>query len=180
MDAIVIGLKTISAFPLARTAMLVWCGLFVFVCILSFATATVPDRKLYSAGRDGARKAPLRAIRASYESDPEKWLLYEEEIFYVRDPEELTGEEREAYERARVRCVNGGEEAREIGSRIRLRRWEAKNYLKFFYGLHREKGLRPVRRRRRAEEPERLRELEADEELEDEIDEDYDEETAED
>lgn len=158
MDAILIGLRTVLAFPLVRTALLVWFGLFVFVCLLSVTTATVPDRKLYRAGNDGARKAPLRAILSSFDETPEKWLLYEEEIFYVRDPGALEGEQREAYERARVRCVNGGAEARAVGSRIRLRRTEAQAYLKFFYSLHRERAeaKRPEKRRRRAEDAEDL------------------------
>lgn len=150
MDAIIIGLKTVLAFPVVRMGILVWFGLFVFICLLSVTTATVADRKLYSAGSDGARKAPLRAILASYKDSPEKWLFYEEEVFYVRNPGELEGEKREAYERARVRCVNGGAEAREVGSRIRLRRTETQAYLKFFYGLHREKSKLPPKRRARA------------------------------
>ena len=164
MDAIIIGLRTVLAFPLVRTALLAWLGLFIFVCLLSVTTATVPDRKLYRAGNDGARKAPLRAILSSYEEAPEKWLLYEEEIFYVRDPDALEGEQREAYERARVRCVNGGAEARAVGSRIRLRRTETNAYLKFFYGLHRERG--EAKRPRRGREP--VREDEGAEETEEE------------
>ena len=152
MDSIIIGLKTVLAFPLTRTAILVWFGLFVLICLFSVATATVPDRKLYSAGKDGARKAPLRAILESYETNPDKWLFYEEEIFYVRDPETLEGEKREAYERARVRCVNGGAEAREVGSRIRLRRTDTQAYLKFFYGLHREKEAPAAKRRRKGDD----------------------------
>ena len=164
MDAIIIGLKTLLAFPIARVALLVWCGLFVFVCLASVATSTVADRKLYTAGKDGARKAPLRAILDSYRENPEKWLFYEEEIFYVRDPDSLEGEALEAYERARVRCVNGGADARAVGSRIRLRRTDIKAYLNFFYGLHRERGEQPVRPRRRRDEDEDYEEQELDEE----------------
>ena len=119
---------------------------FVFFCLLSIAFAIVPSRKLFKAGSDGAKKAPLSAIKESYEENPEKWLLYEEEIFYVKDPDELEGEDREAYERARVRCVDGGTEARQVGSRIRVGRTEAQAYLRFFYGLHKERKSRKAPR----------------------------------
>ena len=139
MDTIIIVLKAAMGIPIVRLALVAWCVLFVFICLLSISIATVPSRRLYKAGSDGAKKAPLSAIKDSYEEHPEKWLLYEEEIFYVKDPDSLEGEDREAYERARVRCVDGGAEARRVGSRIRVGRTEAQAYLRFFYSLHKER-----------------------------------------
>ncbi len=158
MDTIVIAFKAAMGIPLVRILFFAWCIFFLFICVLSIASATVPSRKLYKAGSDGAKKAPLSAIKKSYKESPEKWLLYEEEIFYVKDPDELEGEDLEAYERARVRCVDGGKDARQVGSRIRVRRGEAQAYLRFFYGLHKErkpKSTAPLPRRRvKREEPE--------------------------
>ena len=151
MDTIVIVLKAAMGIPIVRLALLAWCVLFAFICLLSISIATVPSRRLYKAGTDGAKKAPLSAIKDSYEEHPEKWLLYEEEIFYVKDPDSLEGEDREAYERALVRCVDGGAEARRVGNRIRVGRTEAQAYLRFFYGLHRERKTR-VKQPRAAEE----------------------------
>lgn len=139
MDTIIIAFKAAMGIPAIRLLLLGWCVLFAFICLLSIASATVPSRRLYSAGSDGARKAPLDAIKDSYEEHPEKWLLYEEEIFYVTDPDSLEGEDREAYERALVRCVDGGAEARRVGNRIRVGRTEAQAYLRFFYSLHKER-----------------------------------------
>ena len=139
MDTIIIVLKAAMGIPIVRLALVAWCVLFVFICLLSISIATVPSRRLYKAGTDGAKKAPLSAIKDSYEEHPEKWLLYEEEIFYVKDPDSLEGEDREAYERARVRCVDGGAEARRVGNRIRVGRTEAQAYLRFFYSLHKER-----------------------------------------
>ncbi len=139
MDVLVIALKYLLGIPLVRVLMFAWLVFFVFICIVSITTATVPSHKLYKAGSDGAKKAPLSAIKKSYEENPERWLLYEEEIYYVKNPDELSDEEQTAYERARVRCIDGGEEARKVGSRIRVGRTEAKAYLRFFYGLHRER-----------------------------------------
>ena len=99
MDSIIIAFKTAMGIPLVRVLFIAWCVLFLFVCMLSIAIARVPSRGLYKAGSDGAKKAPLSAIKESYKENPEKWLLYEEEIFYVKNPDELTGEDREAYER---------------------------------------------------------------------------------
>ena len=139
MDVIVIALKYLLGFPIVQILIFAWIGFFLFICILSITSSTVPAKRLYKAGSDGAKKAPLSAIKKSYEENPEKWLLYEEEIFYVKNPDELSGEDREAYERARVRCVNGGKEARQVGTRFRVGRTEAKAYLRFFYGLHKER-----------------------------------------
>ena len=148
MDSIIIAFKTAMGIPLVRVLFIAWCVLFLFVCMLSIAIARVPSRGLYKAGSDGAKKAPLSAIKESYKENPEKWLLYEEEIFYVKNPDELTGEDREAYERARVRCVDGGAEARKVGSRIRVGRTETQEYLRFFYRLHKER--KPPRKLARA------------------------------
>ena len=139
MDSIIIFLKMAMGIPLVRLGLLAWWVFFAFICLLSISISTVPSRKLYKAGSDGAKKAPLSAIKDSYEEHPEKWLLYEEEIFYVKDPDELEGEDREAYERALVRCVDGGADARRIGNRIRVGRTEAQAYLRFFYSLHKER-----------------------------------------
>ena len=139
MDTIVIAFKAAMGIPLVRILFFAWCIFFVFICVLSIASATVPSRKLYRAGSDGAKKAPLSAIKKSYKENPEKWLLYEEEIFYVKDPDELDGEDLEAYERARVRCVDGGADARRVGTRYRVGRTEAQAYLHFFYSLHKER-----------------------------------------
>ena len=150
MDSIIIAFKTGMAIPLVRILFIAWCVLFLFICMLSIAIARVPSRRLYKAGADGAKKAPLDAIKQSYKENPEKWLLYEEEIFYVTDPDGLTGEDLEAYERARVRCVDGGKEARQVGSRIRVGRTETQEYLRFFYSLHKErKPKRVVEKKRR-------------------------------
>lgn len=158
MDTIVIVFKTAMGIPLVRILFIAWCVIFLFICMLSIATAQVTSRRLFKKGKDGAKKAPLDAIIENYKQHPEKWLLYEEEIFYVKDPEELTGEDLEAYERARVRCVDGGKDARQVGSRIRVKRSEAQAYLRFFYGLHKErkpKSTSPVPRRHgKREEPE--------------------------
>ena len=140
MDSIVMILKILMASPIFRIAMVAWVGYFVFIVILSIQSATIPDRRLYKAGADGAKKASLSTIRSGYRSNPEKWLLYEEEIFYVKDPEKLSEDEREDYEMARARCVNGGSEARRIGTRVRVSRTEARAYLRFFYGLHKERA----------------------------------------
>ena len=139
MDTIIIAFKAAMGIPLVRLLFIAWCALFLFFCVLSIALATVPSRRLYKAGKDNAKKAPLSAIKKSYQENPEKWLLYEEEIFYVKDPDDLTGDDLEAYERARVRCVDGGEEARQVGKRIRVGRTEAQAYLRFFYSLHKER-----------------------------------------
>ena len=143
MDSIVMILKYMMGMPQFRIFIIAWIAFFAFMVVLSIRTATVPARQLYKAGADGAKKASLSAIRHSYRSNPEKWLLYEEEIFYVKNPDALTGEEREAYTMARARCINGGSEARKVGMRVRVRRSEAKAYLRFFYGLHKER-LRTV------------------------------------
>ena len=170
MDSIIIAFKTAMGIPLVRVLFIAWCVLFLFVCMLSIAIARVPSRGLYKAGSDGAKKAPLSAIKESYKENPEKWLLYEEEIFYVKDPDELTGEDREAYERARVRCVDGGAEARKVGSRIRVGRTETQEYLRFFYRLHKER--KPPSKLARAvkaeteEEPQEEPQLETREETE--------------
>ncbi len=171
MDSIIIAFKTAMGIPLIRILFIAWCVLFVFICLLSIATARVPSRRLYKAGKDKAKKAPLDAIIENYKEHPEKWLLYEEEIFYVKDPEELTGEDLEAYERARARCVDGGKEARQVGSRIRVGRTETQAYLRFFYSLHKERKPKdsavPFRGRRtkneRYEEEERVEEIGEDE-----------------
>ena len=139
MDSIVMILKNLMGFPLFRIALFAWFVYFLFIIILSVHTATVPDRRLYKAGNDGAKKASLSTIRNGYEANPDKWLLYEEEIFYVKNPEELTEEQREAYRMAQARCVNGGNEARRVGTRVRVSRSEARAYLRFFYGLHKER-----------------------------------------
>lgn len=139
MDVIVIALKYLLGIPAVQVLVLAWGVFFVIICMLSITNASVPAKRLYKSGADGAKKAPLSAIKKSYEENPEKWLLYEEEIFYVKNPDELNGEDREAYERARVRCVNGGKEARQVGTRFRVGRTEAKAYLRFFYGLHKER-----------------------------------------
>ena len=143
MDTIIIALKAGMAFPLVRLALLAWLVLFVFICLLSIAISSVPSQKLYKAGSDGAKKAKLSSIKDSYEEHPERWLLYEEEIFYVKDPDSLEGEDREAYERALVRCIDGGAEARKVGTRIRVGRTEAQAYLRFFYSLHKERKKSP-------------------------------------
>ncbi len=140
MDSVVMIFKNLMGYPIFRIALLGWFGLFLFFIVLSIFTATVPDRRLYAAGSDGAKKARLSAIRSDYRSNPDKWLFYEEEIFYVSDPAALSGEELRNYELARARCVNGGLEARRVGTRVRLRRGEVKAYLRFFYGLHKERG----------------------------------------
>ena len=140
MDTIVIAFKAAMGIPLVRLVFFAWCVLFIFICLLSIATATIPSKKLYKAGADGAKKAPLRSIKESYAQHPERWLLYEEEIFYVKNPEELTEKEREDYERALVRCADGGKEARRVGSRVCVSRTEAQAYLRFFYGLHKERA----------------------------------------
>ena len=151
MDTIIIAFNAAMGIPLVRILFIAWCVIFLFFCMLSIAFATVPSRKLYKAGADGAKKAPLSAIQESYKKDPEKWLLYEEELFYVKNPDELEGEDREAYERARVRCVDGGKDARKVGSRIRVGRTEAQAYLRFFYGLHKERKPRVARIKKQAE-----------------------------
>ena len=151
MDTIIIAFKAAMGIPLVRILFIAWCVLFLFICMLSIAIARVPSRKLYKAGADGARKAPLSAIKKSFKESPEKWLLYEEEIFYVKDPDKLSEEEKEAYERARVRCVDGGKDAREVGSRVRVGRTEAQAYLRFFYGLHKERKPKIAKPRQQAE-----------------------------
>ena len=151
MDSIIIAFKTAMGIPLVRLLFLAWCVVFLFFCLLSIAFAVIPSRKLYKAGADKAKKAPLSAIKESFEKNPEKWLLYEEEIFYVKNPDELEGEDLEAYERARVRCVDGGKDARQVGSRIRVGRTEAQAYLRFFYSLHKERKPRVLRARKQAE-----------------------------
>ena len=145
MDTIVIAFKAAMGIPLVRLLFIAWCVIFVFFCLLSIAFATVPSHRLYRAGADKAKKAPLSAIQESYKNNPEKWLLYEEEIFYVKNPDELEGEDREAYERARVRCVDGGKEARRVGTRFRVGRTEAQAYLRFFYSLHKERKPKRLR-----------------------------------
>ena len=139
MDSIIIAFKTGMGFPVVRLALIAWVVLFVFICLLSIAVSSAPSQRLYKAGSDGAKKAKLSTIKKSYKENPEKWLLYEEEIFYVKDPDSLEGEKLEAYERARVRCVSGGAEARKVGSRVRVGRSEAQAYLRFFYSLHKER-----------------------------------------
>jgi len=138
MDVIVMFAKNLWAIPLFRMFVFAWLGIFLFFIILSIFTATVPDRRLYSAGPDNAKKASLRKIRDNYAAYPEKWLLYENEIFYVRDPENLSDEEQEAYDLARLRCVDGGWEARQVGTRVHVSRGEARSYLRFFHKLHKE------------------------------------------
>jgi len=139
MDVIVMFVKNLWAVPLFRVFVLGWVAVFAFFVVLSLFTATVPDRRLYAAGPDEARKASLRAIRDSYAVNPEKWLLYEDEIFFVHDPGNLTPAEREAYDLARLRCVDGGREARQVGVRVRISRSETRRYLRFFYKLHKER-----------------------------------------
>lgn len=142
MDTVVMLLKNLMGYPAFRIFLVGWFAFFLFIIILSIHTATVPDRRLYKAGSDGAKKATLNAIKSSYKNNPEKWLLYEEEIFYVKNPDDLSEADRAAYELARARCVDGGREARQVGTRIRLRRSEVRSYLRFFYGLHKER-IRP-------------------------------------
>lgn len=143
MDSLVMILKLLLASSLFRVFLIAWVAFFLFIVVLSIHTATVPDRRLYKAGADGAKRASLSAIRNSYRSNPEKWLLYEEEIFYVKDPDELDEEQQAAYKLAQARCVNGGSEARRVGMRVRVRRGEARAYLRFFYGLHKERARAP-------------------------------------
>ena len=151
MDSVIVVLNMVKGYPIFWILVLGWLAIFLFFIVLSIVTATVPDRRLYAAGNDGAKKAKLRAIKNSFRSSPEKWLLYEEEIFYVKNPDELSPEDRDAYEIAQARCVNGGLEARQVGTRVRLRRGEVKAYLRFFYGLHKERPQRAPRVRRAPE-----------------------------
>ena len=95
--------------------------------------------------------ALILAAGCDRENKSGKSSEYEEEIFYVKNPDELSPEDRDAYEIAQARCVNGGLEARQVGTRVRLRRGEVKAYLRFFYGLHRERKTR-VKQPRAAEE----------------------------
>ena len=144
MDSIIIILKALWGFTAFKIFLGAWVAFFLFIVVISFTTANAPDAKLYRAGHDGAQKASLNTVRKGYRSHPDRWLLYEEEIFFVKHPEELTGADREAYDAARVRCVNGGSEARQVGRRVRIRRTEAGAYLRFFYGLHKER-MKPRR-----------------------------------
>ena len=84
MDVIVIAVKYLLSFPAVQVLLIAWVAVFCFICVLSISSATVPAKRLYKAGSDGAKKAPLSAIKKSFEENPEKWLLYEEEIFYVK------------------------------------------------------------------------------------------------
>ena len=56
MDSIIIFLKMAMGIPLVRLGLLAWCVFFAFICLLSISISTVPSRKLYKAGSDGAKK----------------------------------------------------------------------------------------------------------------------------
>ena len=134
-------LKTVFAIlwaiPFLRYVVILGAGYTVFMIVLCIALERRPSKGLYRAKKKSSvERMSLGELKARVHDDPDSWLLYEDEIFHVDNPEALRGEKREAYEAALARIQNGGNAARMIGRRVYIERRDAKAYRRFLYSFY--------------------------------------------
>lgn len=148
------GLTLAWAIPLLRYIVILVAGYTLFMLILCIHLERRPSRGLFRPKKkSNVERMSLGELKARVHDNPESWLLYEDEIFFVPDPGSLTGEKREAYDAALSRLENGGKEARMVGKRVYLERRDAKAYRRFLYSLY-QKGPKRAKQAVAAPAPE--------------------------
>ena len=131
------GFTILWAIPFLRYVVILVAGYTVFMIVLCIALERRPSKGLYRAkNKNGVERMSLGELKARVHDDPDSWLLYEDEIFYVDCPEALRGEKREAYVAALARVKNGGNAARAVGSRVYIDRRDARAYRRFLYSFY--------------------------------------------
>ena len=138
LNMLKMGISILWAIPFLRYVIVLVAGYTLFMIILCIVLERRPCKGLYRVKKNsGAERMSLGELKARVHDDPDRWLLYEDEIFYVDAPDSLTGEKREAYEAALARLENGGSAARAVGRRVYIERRDAKAYRKFLYSFYR-------------------------------------------
>ncbi len=128
------GFAILWAIPFLQYVVIVVAAYTLFMIVLCIALERRPSKSLFRPKKKSSvERMSLGELKARVHDNPDRWLLYEDEIFYVADPESLEGEKREAYEEALARLVNGGKAARKVGRRVYLERRDARAYRKFLY-----------------------------------------------
>ena len=137
LNMLKMGFTILWAIPFLRYVVILVGCYTVFMIILCIVLERRPSKGLYRAKKKSAvERMSLGELKARVHDDPDSWLLYEDEIFYVDSPETLRGEKREAYETALARLENGGNAARMIGTRVYIDRRDAKAYRRFLYSFY--------------------------------------------
>ena len=133
MDDIKALATLVWGYPITRMILMLIVAYGIFMVILCILLEQKRPDGLYSAPEHiRVNEMPLKQIIQGYEASPRNWLLYEEEIFYVKDPDSFTEEQKEYYRDALTRYESGGIPARKVGRRVLIDKREVKNYLRFF------------------------------------------------
>lgn len=133
MDIIFIALNFVLQNETLRFVALIF--LFAFLAGIGFCiwSSYIPARSLYKRPRSvNAKSVSLSELKESFRQEPDAWLFYMDELFYIPHADSLSEEERAALAKALTRLEDGGRCARQIGIRVFLSNSrEARKYMHF-------------------------------------------------
>jgi len=124
--------KMLLQYDAVKVLLIVFFLLFIIIVFMIIRMTYAPGKALFKGGK-GSRVMEFEDFKESYLEDPDKWLLYEDEIWLLNKPvSEMNEEEKEIYDKAASRRCDGGDMIDGIAVPVIMyNRKDARQYVRF-------------------------------------------------